>query len=164
MVATQSTMVDLGMKAPDFALPDIDGNIVNLADFQGAPALLVAFICNHCPYVIHIRAHLVELIREYQDKGVAVVAINSNDAENYLEDSHAKMKEYDKAREYIEKAIENNGSSSSEIVEHYGDILMIFGEKEEALAQWIKAQELGKSTQELEEKIKNTKKNLQIIK
>ena len=94
MVATQSTMVELGTKAPDFSLPDVKGNIVNLADFQGAPALLVAFICNHCPYVIHIRAQLVELIQEYQDKGVAVVAINSNDVENYPEDSPAKMKEY----------------------------------------------------------------------
>lgn len=94
MVATQSTMIALGTPAPDFSLPDIDGNIVKRDDFTDASALLVAFICNHCPYVIHIRSQLVELIREYQAKGVAVVAINSNDAANYPEDSPAKMKEY----------------------------------------------------------------------
>ena len=76
MVATQSTMIALGTPAPDFALPDIDRNIVKRNDFTDAPALLVSFICNHCPYVIHIREHLVELIREYQAQGVAVVAMS----------------------------------------------------------------------------------------
>ena len=94
MVATQSTMVALGTQAPTFALPDTEGNIVRLSDFSEAPALLVIFMCNHCPYVIHIREKLVELIREYQAKGVAVVGINSNDVANYPEDSPAKMKEY----------------------------------------------------------------------
>ncbi len=94
MVATQSTMVELGRTAPAFALPDTEGKIVRLSDFAGAPALLVIFMCNHCPYVIHIREKLVGLIREYQSKGVAVVGINTNDVENYPEDSPVKMKEY----------------------------------------------------------------------
>ena len=67
MVATQSTMVALGTQAPTFALPDTEGKVVRLSDFFGAPALLVIFMCNHCPYVIHIREKLVELIREHFD-------------------------------------------------------------------------------------------------
>jgi len=98
MAATESTMIALGTPAPNFSLPDIEGNIVKRDDFTDAPALLVAFICNHCPYVIHIRSQLVDLIRDYQAQGVAVVAINSNDADTYPEDSPAKMKEY--ARQY----------------------------------------------------------------
>ena len=94
MVATQSKMVALGSSAPTFALPDTEGRIVRLLDFSPAPALLVIFMCNHCPYVIHVREKLVELIREYQAKEVAAVGINSNDVENYPEDSPAKMKEY----------------------------------------------------------------------
>jgi peroxiredoxin len=94
VVATQSKMVALGSTAPTFALPDTAGRIVRLSDFSAAPALLVIFMCNHCPYVIHVREKLVELIREYQSKGVAVVGINSNDVANYPEDSPAKMKEY----------------------------------------------------------------------
>ena len=94
MVATQSTMVALGTPAPTFILPDTEGKVVRLSDFSGAPALLVIFMCNHCPYVIHIREKLVELVREYQSKGVAAVGINSNDVANYPEDSPAKMTEY----------------------------------------------------------------------
>ena len=94
MVATQSTMVALGTPAPTFILPDTEGKVVRLSDFSGAPALLVIFMCNHCPYVIHIREKLVELVREYQSKGVAAVGSNSNDVANYPEDSPAKMKEY----------------------------------------------------------------------
>ena len=94
MVATQSTMVTLGTQAPTFVLSDTEGKIVRLSDFSDAAAVLVIFMCNHCPYVIHIREKLVELVREYQAKGVAVVGINSNDVENYPEDSPSKMKEY----------------------------------------------------------------------
>ncbi len=91
MVATPSTMAPLGMKAPDFTLPDTDGRMVSLSDFEGAPALLVAFICNHCPYVKHIRQGFADFAREYQDRGLAVVAINSNDAERYPDDSPEAM-------------------------------------------------------------------------
>jgi peroxiredoxin len=91
MALTPSTMLPLGTPAPDFRLPDTDGQMVALDDFRDAPALLVAFICNHCPYVKHVRHELAKLGREYQEKGVAVVGISSNDAENYPDDSPAMM-------------------------------------------------------------------------
>jgi peroxiredoxin len=84
-------MLTLGTQAPNFSLPNVDGRIVSLADFKGAPALLVAFICNHCPFVKHVADGLAELAREYQGKGAAVVAINSNDARNYPADSPEQM-------------------------------------------------------------------------
>lgn len=93
-------MTPLGTPAPEFALPDTDGKTVALADFANAPALVVAFICNHCPYVKHVRDAFNRLAREYQQKGVAVAAISSNDVANHPEDSPAKMKEEKKAAGY----------------------------------------------------------------
>lgn len=93
MALTSSTMLPLGAKAPDFSLPDTNGKTVSLADFGGAPALLVMFICNHCPYVKHIREGLAKLTREYQEKCVAVVAISSNDVASYPADSPEMMAE-----------------------------------------------------------------------
>jgi len=93
MAETPSTMLALGTKAPHFRLPDPHGKWVSVDDFKDAPALLVAFICNHCPYVKHIRRGFAELAKEYQAKGVGVVAINSNDAENYPDDRPEKMAE-----------------------------------------------------------------------
>src|SRR5471030_1456349 len=93
MALTPSTMLPLGTTAPDFELPDTNGEIVSLADLNGASALLVVFMCNHCPYVIHIRAGLSQLARDYTPRGTAIVGINSNDVENYPADSPAKMKE-----------------------------------------------------------------------
>jgi len=90
-MAVPSTMAPLGTKAPGFNLPDTAGNTVSLSDFIDAPALLVVFMCNHCPYVKHIQEALVELIKEYQVKGVAVVGINSNDVDNYPDDSPGLM-------------------------------------------------------------------------
>ena len=101
MSLTPSTMLALGTSAPDFRLPDTRGQIVSLADFKAAPVLLVLFICNHCPYVKHIRPALADLGREYQRRGAAIVAINSNDAENYPEDSPEKMKQEVKAAGYV---------------------------------------------------------------
>jgi peroxiredoxin len=86
-------MLPLGTSAPDFKLPDTNGKTVSRADFKNAPALLVAFICNHCPYVIHIRTGLAQLGRDYLAKGAAIVAINSNDADEYPADNPARMKE-----------------------------------------------------------------------
>ena len=100
MPATPSTMAPLGTKAPDFRLPDTDGKQVSLSDFPGAKALLVAFICNHCPFVKHIQASFAQLVRDYQAKGVAVVGINSNDVANHPDDSPAKMVEEKKAAGY----------------------------------------------------------------
>jgi len=85
-------MLPLGTTAPDFKLPDPDGKIVSRADFKDRSALLVLFICNHCPYVKHIRAGLAKVARDYLPKQVAIIGINSNDVANYPEDSPAKMK------------------------------------------------------------------------
>ncbi len=101
MALTPSTMAPLGMAAPDFTLPDTDGKLVSLADFARAPALLVAFICNHCPYVQHVRSAFAQLARDYQAKGVAIVGISSNDAVAYPADSPAKMKEEKQAAGYV---------------------------------------------------------------
>jgi peroxiredoxin len=93
MTETASTMLPLGTQAPHFELPDPHGKRTASDDFPDAPAMLVAFICNHCPYVKHIRSRFAELATEYQARGVAVVAISSNDVENFPEDSPEKMAE-----------------------------------------------------------------------
>jgi peroxiredoxin len=103
MALTPSTMLSLGTMAPVFKLPDTNGKIINIspADFKDNAALLVIFMCNHCPYVVHIRAGLAQLARDYSPKRVAIVGINSNDVANYPEDSPAKMKEEVKSAGYI---------------------------------------------------------------
>jgi len=93
-------MLALGTAAPDFRLPDTNGKIVALADFASAPALVVMFICNHCPYVRHIRSGLAEFGREYQKRGAAIVAISANDIETHPEDSPARMAQEAKAAGY----------------------------------------------------------------
>jgi peroxiredoxin len=99
MALTPSTMLPLGTAAPHFKLPDTNGKMTSLADFHGQP-VLVMFICNHCPFVKHIRAQLAQLGRDYQPRGVGLVAISSNDAANYPDDSPAKMKEEAKSAGY----------------------------------------------------------------
>ncbi|HEX2077113.1 MAG TPA: thioredoxin family protein [Longimicrobium sp.] len=91
-MAVTSTMLELGTRAPDFSLPDTDGRTVSLADFGQAPALLVMFICNHCPYVRHLRGALAELGREYAARGVGIVGIMSNDASRYPADAPENMR------------------------------------------------------------------------
>lgn len=91
MALTPSTMLPLGTSAPDFSLPDITGKMVTLAGFKNAPALVVMFICNHCPYVKHLRGALAEFGKTWQAKGVAIVGISSNDAVHYPDDSPAMM-------------------------------------------------------------------------
>ena len=93
MALTKSQMLPLGTQALDFRLPDYKGNCVSLSDFKDAPALLVMFICNHCPYVQHVRPTIAKLATEYKKKGVATVAINSNDAQKYHADSPAMMEQ-----------------------------------------------------------------------
>ena len=93
-------MLPLGTAAPDFKLPDTNGKIVSSADFKDKPALLVMFICNHCPYVKHIRTGLAQLARDFLPRGAAIVGINSNDVANYPEDSPVKMKEEVKSAGY----------------------------------------------------------------
>jgi peroxiredoxin len=101
MALTPSTMLPLGTSAPGFNLPDTNGKLVSLADFKNASALLVVFMCNHCPYVIHIRAGLAQLANDYAAKNVTIAGINSNDAKNYPDDSPAKMKDEVKSAGYI---------------------------------------------------------------
>lgn len=91
MVKTASTMLPLGTTAPDFALPNVDGNIVRRDQLAGKP-LLVIFMCNHCPFVVHLREALAAFADEYQPKGLAVVGISSNDVENYPQDGPEEMK------------------------------------------------------------------------
>jgi peroxiredoxin len=91
MALTYSTMLPLGSKPPSFRLPEPGGGFVALEDFADSPALLVMFLCNHCPYVKHVRHELAKLGREYRERGVATVAINSNDADAYPDDSPAAM-------------------------------------------------------------------------
>lgn len=93
MALTPSKMIDLGTDAPEFNMIDTDGNTVSLGDFSDSKALVVAFICNHCPYVKHIRMGLVKLAEDYMDKGVSFVAINSNDPDYDSDDSYEMMKE-----------------------------------------------------------------------
>jgi peroxiredoxin len=92
MVRTESTMLPLGTRAPHFSLPNVDGSNVALGDFAAASALLVAFLSNHCPFVKHVQHGFARLARDYQARGVAVVAISANDVETYPDDAPDKMK------------------------------------------------------------------------
>jgi peroxiredoxin len=102
MAQTPSTMLlPLGTPAPAFSLRDATtGKLVGLDNFTGKKSLLAMFICNHCPFVKHVRGEIASLARDYQPKGVGVVAISSNDVQNYPDDSPAKMAEEAKAAGY----------------------------------------------------------------
>jgi len=91
MVKTASTMLPLGTRAPDFSLVNVDGRTVALADYDGSSALLVIFMCNHCPFVKHVASELTRLGHEYQSRGVAIVGISSNDVSGYPADSPEQM-------------------------------------------------------------------------
>ena len=91
MVKTASTMLELGTPALPFSLPATDNSTVSLSDFSESKGLLVIFMCNHCPFVKHIAEQLAALGRDYQEKGMAIVGINSNDTENYPDDSFEAM-------------------------------------------------------------------------
>ena len=92
MALTESTMLPLGTKAPNFHLQDtVSGNYYSLDDLRSAKATVVMFICNHCPFVIHVNSELVRLANKYKSEGVSFIAISSNDVENYPEDAPDKM-------------------------------------------------------------------------
>lgn len=92
-MAATSTMLELGTEAPDFSLPDtVSGETVSLSDYADKAGLLVMFICNHCPYVQHVREELARIGKDYADSDVGVVAICSNDSDNYPGDSPEAMK------------------------------------------------------------------------
>ena len=93
-MSVESQMLPLGTEAPDFALPDVvTGDTVKLADVSDAPALVVMFICRHCPYVRHVRAGIAQLGRDHVDSGLAIVAISANDPETYPEDAPESLAE-----------------------------------------------------------------------
>lgn len=92
MARTPSTMLPLGTEAPDFRLPDFAGQMHALGDFRDRSALLVAFICGHCPFVRHIRGEFARYAREYRARGLGVVAINSNDLAAYPQDGPDGMR------------------------------------------------------------------------
>ena len=101
MALTPSTMLALGTTAPDFSLPDVvSGKPIALKSFAGKRALLVMFICRHCPYVQHVKEELGNLGRDYQRKDVGIVAISANDATNYPDDALDKLKAMAKELEF----------------------------------------------------------------
>ncbi len=93
MVLTPSTMLEIGTEAPDFTLSDPHGKSFHLAEQEIDKGLLIVFMCNHCPYVMHIREKLVDKIRDYQQRGISVVAINSNDYAAHPDDNPERMAE-----------------------------------------------------------------------
>lgn len=94
MALTPTTQIELGFTAPDFNLKDTSSSSVNYETISGEKGTVVMFICNHCPYVIHVIDEVVKIANEYQTKGIGFVAINSNDVSNYPEDSPEKMIEF----------------------------------------------------------------------
>lgn len=101
MALTYSESGALGSEAPDFALPGVDGKTYRLADFKSAKALVVVFMCNHCPYVQAVQGRINALAREYAKKGAQVVGINSNDAEKYPDDNFDAMKQVAKEQGFV---------------------------------------------------------------
>ena len=101
MALTPSNMLPLGTKAPHFTLIDTkDGQQKSLTDLRGDVGTLVLFICNHCPFVIHVNAQLVQLAKDYLPKGIKCIAISSNDADKYPQDAPELMKLHAKANHY----------------------------------------------------------------
>jgi peroxiredoxin len=117
MALTTSKTRELGSPAPPFSLPDADGRLVSLDDLSSAHALLVVFWCNHCPYVMHIKQAFAAFVREYQTKGLAVVAINANDAERYPHDAPDAMK----------RDIEQFGYTFDYLVDSSQDVARAYG-------------------------------------
>lgn len=95
MAYTESNMLPLGSEAPPFYLPDtVSGKMIRLTEIASGQATVVMFLCNHCPYVLHVNSEIVRLATTYMEKGIAFVAISSNDVEHYPEDGPEKMKEH----------------------------------------------------------------------
>ena len=93
MAFTESTMLPLGTKAPDFTLIDtVSDELLSLKNLVGDKGTLIMFLCNHCPYVIHVNEEIVRICKEYAAHGIKAIAISSNDVENYPDDSPEKMK------------------------------------------------------------------------
>ena len=101
MACTPSTMLELGTPAPVFRLPNFDGRMHGIEDFAAAPALLVVFACEHCPFVRHIRPEFARFTREYAARGLATVVINSNDPVAYPQDGPDAMRRESRAFDYV---------------------------------------------------------------
>ena len=101
MAETPSNMLPLGTKAPDFSLIDtVSGNIIDLIGSKGENGTVIMFICNHCPFVIHVNAELVNIANKYSKKGIGFMAISSNDVVNYPQDGPELMKIHAKKEHY----------------------------------------------------------------
>lgn len=101
MALKESNMLPLGTSAPNFVLPDVvSGELVALSDIKGERGTVVMFLCNHCPYVIHVNAELVRIANDYKTKGIGFVAISANDAEKYPDDAPDKMRIVAKVLQY----------------------------------------------------------------
>jgi len=101
MAVTPSNMMPLGTLAPEFSLVDtVSSNTLNLQQLKGSNGTVIMFICNHCPFVIHVNEQLVKLANEYSEKGIGFVAISSNDALNYPQDGPTKMTAHAKENNY----------------------------------------------------------------
>lgn len=95
MAQTPTTLIPLGFAAPAFTLPDtISGNVKSLDELRSDKATVIMFICNHCPFVVHVKDELVRLANDYIPKGISFIAISSNDVEKYPQDGPGKMKEF----------------------------------------------------------------------
>jgi peroxiredoxin len=95
MAFTQSTMLQLGTQAPNFTLPDtVSGKTMSLSELASDKATVIMFLCNHCPYVLHVNEEIVRVVDEYKNKGVSFIGISSNDAVNYPQDGPDKMKDH----------------------------------------------------------------------
>lgn len=95
MALTETKPINIGFKAPDFSLIDSkDNQSKSLENLKGRNGTIIAFICNHCPYVIHVIDEIISLTKDYQEKGINLIAINSNDVEKYPEDSPELMKKW----------------------------------------------------------------------
>lgn len=102
MSLVQSNMMALGTKAPSFSLPDtVSGKVISLSEMKSDVATVIAFICNHCPFVHHINNKLVEVANKYQAKGIQFIAISSNDVDYYPQDSPVIMKRIAKEEGYV---------------------------------------------------------------
>lgn len=99
MARTPTQIIPLGYKAPEFKLPNTNGQSLSFQDIKGEKGTVVMFICNHCPFVVHVIDQIVNIAKEYQELGIGFVAINSNDVVNYPADSPEKMKEFHKQYE-----------------------------------------------------------------
>ena len=128
MALMESKELPVGEEAPFFNLPDTEGNLINIKDIQGENGIFVAFICNHCPYVKHMADSLSVVGQKLKDLKIGVVAISSNDATNYPDDSPEKMKEEKKLRGYPFPYLYDE---SQEVAKSYGAVctpdLFLFG-------------------------------------